>query len=197
MTKVNEHHQKTRLVAVAALIVGVLGLGVAFAALSTTLYINGTAKVGSADWDIRWKNLACTTTGEAKLGTSPAPTISSDYHTITFDAEFVAPGDTVTCNFDAANDGDIDAILTSSSFVASTTDLASVGVNGGIGYTFKYRSASGGATSGANVGAADLGLTHGDKHEMQLILTNNNTALQSAVSQESFSFSLPYNQKNQ
>jgi hypothetical protein len=195
MAQVNNHHKKTRIVAVAALIVGVLGLGVAFAALSTTLYINGSAKVGSANWDIRWKGLNCTATGEASV--NPAATISPDFHTITVDAKFVAPNDTVTCNFDAVNEGDIAAKLDSATFANNTTGLASVGANGGVTYTFKYRSASGGATSGNSVGAADLDLAVNAKHEMQLVLTNANTSVQGTESTESFSFSLPYVQKNQ
>jgi hypothetical protein len=194
MAKVSQHHKKTRLIAVAALVVGVLGLGVAFAALSTTLNINGSAKVGSADWDIRWENLSCTPTGEASI--TPTAAISGDFHTITIDAKFVAPADTVTCNFDAVNEGDIDAKLTSASFAASVANLANVGSDGGVTYMFKYRSTSGGATSGANVGASDLDLAVGATHEMQLVLTNANTVLQSAESQESFSFGLPYDQKN-
>jgi hypothetical protein len=194
MANVNQHHKKTRMVAVAALVVGVLGLGVAFAALSTTLMINGTAKVGAADWDIRWANLSCSTTGEAEL--LPAPSISANYQTITIDAQFVAPGDTISCNFNALNNGDIDAKLDHATFVANTSNLASLGTNG-VSYTFKYRSNSGGATSGNNVGAASLDLVSGQSHEMQLVMTNNNTALLStATSPTSFSFSLPYVQKS-
>ncbi|MDR1196970.1 MAG: hypothetical protein LBL08_01715 [Candidatus Nomurabacteria bacterium] len=197
MAKINnKHHQRTRGIAVAALIAGVVGLGVAFAALSTTLNITGTAKVGEADWDIHWDNLSCSVTaGEAKVGT-PLPAISGGI-TITLAPEFTAPGDQVTCNFDAVNDGDLDAKMTQASFVNNTTNLASIGSTGGIGYTFKYRSASGGATSGAAVGAADINLASGDTHEMQLILTNNNTGLESSNDQDSFSFNLPYVQKNQ
>jgi hypothetical protein len=194
MTNISQHHKKTRLVAVAALVVGVLGLGIAFAALSTTLLINGSAKVGSADWDIRWANLSCTTTGEAEV--SPTPSISANFQTITIDAQFVAPGDTVTCNFNALNNGDIDAKLDHSTFVANTSSLASLGSQG-VSYTFKYRSNSGGATSGDNVGAASINLLSGEAHEMQLVLTNNNTSLLStATNPASFTFSLPYVQKS-
>jgi hypothetical protein len=196
MAQVSQHHKKTRMIAVAALIVGILGLGVAFAAISTTLNINGTAKISSASWDIHWEDLSCTKTGEATIG-SPVPAISSDTLTITADPTFTAPQDTVTCNFAAVNAGNLDATLTSASFAANITDLANVGADGGIGYTLKYRTTAGGATVGDTVGAANLDLAHGQKHEMQLIFTNNNTILQGAPSQGSFSFTIPYFQKNQ
>jgi hypothetical protein len=195
MANVSRHHKKTRVIAMAALSVGVVGLGVAFAALSTTLSISGSAKVAVSNWDIRWENLSCTPTGEASVGTT-APAISSDYHTITLSPTFTAPGDTVTCNFDAANKGSLAAKLTSSSFVAATSQLATVGADGGITYTFKYRTTSGGATVGAAVGAADLVLPVNTSHQMQLILTNANSKLQGTEATGTFSFSLPYDQKN-
>jgi hypothetical protein len=190
MAQNSQHHQKTRTMAVAALIVGVLGLGTAFAALGTTLQINGSAKIGSAKWDIRWKNLTCAASGEAKV--DPAASISTDNQTITINAKMIAPNDSVTCNFDAVNEGDLDATLSSSAFVANTASLANINVN----YTFKYRSNSGGATTDNLVGAADLDLASGASHQMQLVLTNANNALQNSVVSENFSFSLPYVQKN-
>ncbi|MDR2063607.1 MAG: hypothetical protein LBQ02_02335 [Candidatus Nomurabacteria bacterium] len=192
MAQKSQHHQKTRIVAVIALIIGVLGLGVAFAALGTTLKINGTAQIGSAKWDIRWENLNCTTTGEAEV--NPAASISADFQTITINAKLVTPTDKITCDFEAANKGDLVAKLDSGSFASSVAGLATIKVD----YTFKYRSTNGGATVGNNVGAADLDLPANQNHQMQLVLTNANTTLQGTASTvENFSFDLPYVQKNQ
>ena len=56
------------------LLVVITGLTVAFAALSTTLNINGTAYLDAAKWGIKFKNLSepvkvgtATTTGAAKI----------------------------------------------------------------------------------------------------------------------------------
>ena len=51
-----EKERKIKVLSVAALLVAVLGLTVAFAALSQTLTINGSATVNTASWDIHFKN---------------------------------------------------------------------------------------------------------------------------------------------
>ncbi|MDR1300690.1 MAG: hypothetical protein LBK50_03210 [Candidatus Nomurabacteria bacterium] len=194
MANVNQHHKKTRAIAVAALVAGVLGLGVAFAALSTQLLINGDATIGQAGWDIHWAAApTCTKTGEASFGT---PTVTNSNHTITIDPAFVAPADTVTCTFDALNTGDLDATFDATAFT-STINVSGLTSNN-IGYTLTYRSNSGGATSGAAVGSLtslDLVKSTG-KHEMQIVFTNNNSDVLGAEATGSFSFSLPYKQKN-
>jgi hypothetical protein len=193
MSQISKHYQKTRLLAVVALVIGVVGMGVAFAALSTTLYITGSAKVDSADWDVRWENLACTTTGEASI--SPTTAISSDFHTITVNAVFVAPNDKVTCLFDAINEGGMDAVLDHNLFVENTSDLSGAGDDGGVSATLTYRSNSGGAADGDDVGAASLDLPVGSAHQMQLELINTNSTFQETTISKNFSFSIPYTQK--
>ena len=46
-----EKERRIKTLSLVALIVAVLGLTVAFAALSQTLTINGTASINSATWD--------------------------------------------------------------------------------------------------------------------------------------------------
>lgn len=67
-----EKERKIKVLSVAALLVAVLGLTVAFAALSQTLTINGSATVNTASWDIHFKNLSTPTlTGNAAVTTAP------------------------------------------------------------------------------------------------------------------------------
>ena len=104
-----EKQRKIKSMTVIALIVAVLGLTVAFAALSTTLTINGTANVNTATWDIHFANL----TGPDTTGTgasSSEPTL--DATTIdNVNMSVTKPGDSVTYYFDIVNAGTIDAEL--------------------------------------------------------------------------------------
>ena len=52
-----EKTRQIKIISLCALLVAVLGLTVAFAALSQTLTINGSATVNTASWDIHFKNL--------------------------------------------------------------------------------------------------------------------------------------------
>ena len=53
-----EKQRKIKVLAVAALIITILGLTVAFAALSQTLTINGAATLDAAKWGIKFENLS-------------------------------------------------------------------------------------------------------------------------------------------
>ncbi len=104
-----EKQRKIKSMAVVALIVAVLGLTVAFAALSTTLTINGTASVDAAEWDVHFANLTGPdTTGTGASSSEPildATTIDNVNMSVT------KPGDSVTYYFDIVNNGTIDAVL--------------------------------------------------------------------------------------
>ena len=111
-----EKERKTKTLATVALIVAVLGLTVAFAAMSTTLTINGTAEVNTASWDIHFENLSsAVTTGDATETTAPTIQTGADSKPNTkigdFKIQLTKPGDSVTYTFDVVNDGTIDAKL--------------------------------------------------------------------------------------
>ncbi len=105
-----EKERKIKVLSLVALIVAVLGLTVAFAALSQTLTINGSASVDAATWDIHFANLsepviegAATTTKPSLSGTS----ITGYTATVT------KPGDSVIYEFDIVNAGTVDALISS------------------------------------------------------------------------------------
>ena len=104
-----EKERRIKILSVVALIVAVLGLTVAFAALSETLTINGTANVEAASWDIHFENL----TGPDLEGTGKVnDTASLSGTTISnVNMSVTKPGDSVTYYFDIVNDGTIDAVL--------------------------------------------------------------------------------------
>lgn len=106
-----EKERKVKVLSLAALIVAVLGLTVAFAALSQQLTITGNATVDAATWDIHFNNLSePVLTGGAEVVT--APTIQENSTAIkTFALKLTKPGDSVKYTFDVVNAGSIDATL--------------------------------------------------------------------------------------
>ena len=102
-----EKERKIKTLSLVALIVAVLGLTVAFAALSQTLTINGTASVNSAEWDIHFENLSePTITGDAR---EEGKALINGKRIEGYDIYLSKPGDKVEYTFDIVNAGTIDA----------------------------------------------------------------------------------------
>ena len=87
-------------------IFSVLTLTVVYAALSTTLNINGNAEVSAASWDIHLDNVQL----NSSSATSNIPTIT-DSTTATFSTTLSKPGDFYEFTIDVVNDGTIDAVI--------------------------------------------------------------------------------------
>ena len=105
-----EKERRTKALVVVVLLIVVAGLTVAFAALSATLNINGTAYLDAAKWGIRFENLSsptkigsATTTGTAKIEETKAAEITG------INVGLSTPGDKVTYTVDLVNKGTINA----------------------------------------------------------------------------------------
>ena len=105
-----EKERRTKALVVVVLLIVIAGLTVAFAALSTTLNINGTAYLDAAKWGIRFENLSsptkigsATTTGTAKIEETKAASITG------MNVSLSIPGDKVTYTVDLVNKGTINA----------------------------------------------------------------------------------------
>ena len=105
-----EKERRTKALVVVVLLIVFMGLTIAFAALSTTLNINGTAYLDAAKWGIRFENLSsptkigsATTTGTAKIEETKAAEITG------INVNLMAPGDKVTYTVDLVNKGTINA----------------------------------------------------------------------------------------
>ena len=110
-----EKTRKIKLISLCALLVAVLGLTVAFAALSQTLTINGSAAVDAASWDIHFEKTSGKETEVKGAATFTEPTLSGT--TIeNFSATLTKPGDSVTYYFDIVNNGTVDAVVSSYDF---------------------------------------------------------------------------------
>lgn len=163
-----EKDQKTKVVAVFALCIAILGLTIGFASFSTNLVINGTGTVKSSNWEVRFENLqAVQLTGNA--GEVTAPIINTNDTNIgDYDVTLNAPGDSVSYTFDIANNGTFDATITSVSIptprCTGTGDNATVdatNVCNNITYSLNY----------SDGGAVNVGDTLASKEKKTVKLT--------------------------
>ena len=118
-----ERNRKIKILSLVALIVAVLGLGVAFAALSSQLTINGSAKAQGGSWNIHFAktlDMPTQTTGDASF---TEPTLS-DTSILGFKATVTKPGDSVTYYFDIVNSGTVDALVESYVFRSGYQDCS-------------------------------------------------------------------------
>ena len=123
-----ERNRKIKILSLVALIVAVLGLGVAFAALSSQLTINGSAKAQAGSWNIHFAktlDMPTQTTGDASF---TEPTLS-DTSILGFKATVTKPGDSVTYYFDIVNSGTVDALVESYVFESGYRDCSGKSVS--------------------------------------------------------------------
>lgn len=95
---------------IGALVLTLVVMGVAYAAFSTTLTINGTASVESEWGPIYLNSCSCTSTtakdtSHPSSATCTPVTGSSTTILGTIEATMVSPGDVVTCTFNTKNEG--------------------------------------------------------------------------------------------
>lgn len=106
-----EKNKSMKIVAIVALVLSVIGLTVAFAAMSTTLTINGTATMDPESWDIHFANLSeANVTLGGEVVTPPTLTAT---HIGDYDVKLTKPGSSVSYTFDVVNDGSLNAYLDS------------------------------------------------------------------------------------
>jgi hypothetical protein len=156
-----------RLLAIVAICIAVAGLSIAYAALSSTLTINGTATVTPASWGVEFVTTSLSSpttangglTGAASITTTPTITTTS----ITgYDLGLTKPGDSVTYTFDVHNKGTIDAKITDFSFLTPTYTATATGdpgtadvalVTENLKMTLTYNTATTAAQTGTIIAA--------------------------------------------
>lgn len=118
-----EKERKIKIISLVALLVTVLGLTVAFAALSQTLTINGSANVDSATWNIHFEEqnyfASCRTyyLGESGMNYNDDDThchgngLSNDKKIININYYLTRPGNAEEIDFRIVNEGTIDAVI--------------------------------------------------------------------------------------
>lgn len=110
--------KKTRNIIIIVAILLVVGMAVAYAAVSQTLIINGTARVAG--------NVGVVITNISESGdftASGVDTVASSYTdtTATFDATLSEPGETVTYIVTVQNKGNVEATLKQTNYKVGTT----------------------------------------------------------------------------
>lgn len=94
-------------------VIAVTAVGVAFAAYSRALNIEGSATVKVTGWEVRFENLSeAILTGDAEEVTAPEIN-ANDTYISSYDVAFFNPGDSISYTFDVVNNGSFDAEITS------------------------------------------------------------------------------------
>ena len=114
-----ERKRGTTIAIIVALIIAVVSLGIAFAAFSTTLTINGSATVQATNWEIFFaptsngtkpaSATALPSTNVTENGTATNVSNSLSASNFEWSATLKTPGDSVTYTFYARNAGDYNA----------------------------------------------------------------------------------------
>ena len=124
-----EQNRTTKVIAVVALLLAVIGVSVGFAAMATTLNINGSAEVNPASWSVKFANLnILTPSGTNTASMITIPTINTNSTVLsTFGVSLKKPGDFITMTFDIQNTGTMNAQL--GTFVMPTPVCSGTAVN--------------------------------------------------------------------
>ena len=175
----------------------VVGVGIAYAALSTTLNITfGSVTQSALSWNVGFQGNSATATaaGTSDTGRScGVATITPSTVTVA-DTTLSKPGDKCTYTLTVANSGTVDAVLASITPTAPSSVTCSVATGGNLvcgNITYKLTSDVDGTTvlpTNTNLGAGAL-------QTMYLVVSYNAETLQSAaVTHTGAKFTLTYNQ---
>lgn len=136
-----EKDRGTKIIAICAICIAVIGMTIGFAAFSTTLRIEGTGTVKASNWSVIFADLQpAVTTGTASEGSGGTPTIQPGSTTISnYKAELSTPGDSISYTFKIRNEGTYDA------------SIASISMAGLGGTPFEVTSATDNETDETNV----------------------------------------------
>ena len=123
--------KNTGKILIAIAIVLLLAISIGYAALSTTLTINGTANIAANSWLIYFTNVQVKT---GSITATQVPTTSgTSTTTLTWAVNLQTPGDYYEYNVDVKNDGTIDAMIGSLSNTSLNTNQAKY-----LNYTVTY-----------------------------------------------------------
>lgn len=117
-------------------------IAVGYAALSTSLKIDGTSNIGGASWDVHFENLQVT---DGSVGATTDAAIQGDETSISYAVDLNTPGDFYEFTVDVVNKGGIDAKVSKIPDISGVSASQDVYIN----YTVTYE-------DGTNISADDL-----------------------------------------
>ncbi len=103
--------RKDLMIVTSILVVAILSLSVAYAALSVTLNIQGSAQVNATGWDIHLENIKIKEGSVATTDTSEKAATIDSATTASFVVILDKPGDFYEFTIDVVNNGGIDAMI--------------------------------------------------------------------------------------
>ena len=194
MKKIKDQNLKFILLVAAVLL---LGVGIAYAALSTTLTITfGSVTQSALSWNVAFQGSSATGTpgGTSATGRScGTATITATSVTVA-DTTLSKPGDKCTYTLNVKNSGTVGALLNTITPTAPTSTTCETATSGNLvcgNITYKLTSDSGGATllpTGTTLAA-------GDTQTMYLVVSYNAAGVQSStITQSGAKFTLSYTQ---
>lgn len=97
------------------LLIVLLGVGIGFAALSTTLKINGTTNISGNIWDVYWDSDSIDITPNSKGSSNPIVSNDTENNStiLNWTVNLDLPGDFYEFTIDAVNNGTLDAMIMS------------------------------------------------------------------------------------
>ena len=114
MEKLKENRKKNKQKKLLLLLILVLTISVGYAALATTIKINGTSTVKGQNWSVYWDHIVPTEGSVTGDNVTTAPTTSgTDTTEVEFAVTLPEPGDFYEFEIDAVNAGTIDAMIAS------------------------------------------------------------------------------------
>ena len=119
-----ESERKVKIITLVAVIVAVIGLTIAFAAMSRTLNIHGSGTMDPVNWDIYFENIKLKSdTSPSSVTGNPTPTTGNTAATINnLNVTLKNPGDEVVWTADITNNGDVNAEIQSFSLTPNLTN---------------------------------------------------------------------------
>jgi hypothetical protein len=115
-------------ISILALIIGIIGLSIAFAVVTRNLVINGVAEIQGPEWDIRFTTQSSSASGGAQITSSKIDDQTISYHVI-----FTGPNQAANINFTMANFSSVNAKIGS----ITTTGLSDYNAKH-INYVMNY-----------------------------------------------------------
>ena len=101
--------KKQSLIAISLILMMLISIG--YAALSTTLTINGTANIGSSSWLVYFTNVVPNANNNVAQVVTEPTTTGKETTTLNFAVNMDTPGQVYEFTVDAVNEGSIDAMI--------------------------------------------------------------------------------------